>query len=66
MVTAGLSLTAVARTARISKSTLSDYLAGRIRNASGQFNIMLAYCKLTGQVTTLKQFWGELLNRDVA
>jgi len=66
IVSAGLQLTVVARTAKMAKQTLSDYLAGRIRNANGQFGIMCAYCKLTGKVTSLREFWGELLSRDVA
>ncbi len=66
IIEAGLSLADVAKETRIARSTLSDYLAGRIRNIHGQINIMLAFCELTGKTMTVRAFWGELTAREVS
>ena len=66
IIASGLRLADLAEAAGIAASTLSDYLAGRIRNIHGQLSIMLAWCSLAGRQATLREFWGGLLARDVA
>lgn len=66
IIGAGLSLSHVAARARIARSTLSDYLAGRTRNIHGQINIMMAFGDLTGKVVSMRDFWGELAAPEAA
>ena len=66
IIAAGLKLGQLAARARISPSTLSDYLAGRIRNVHGQFRIHRAFCNLTGGELTAREFWGKLLAKEAA
>jgi len=57
---AGLSLGEVCNTAGISKSTLSNHLAGRRRSHNVQLRILLAYNHLARKSLTIKTFWGDL------
>ena len=66
IVAAGLTQAQIAHKARIAKSTLSDYIAGRIRNIHGQIDIMLAFCDLSGQSLKVSEFWGELAAEEAA
>ena len=61
---AGLSQRVLARRCRLSPSTLSDYLAGRLRNRVRQIDIWLSFKELTGRRTRLRSFWGDLLGRE--
>ena len=65
IVAAGLQLKQVAQRAGIARSTLSDYLADRIRSAGGQLKIYHAYCDLSGERPTLREFWGVLSHEEI-
>ncbi len=66
MYRSGLLLQELAKAARIARSTLSDYLSGRIRNIYGQIRILDAFNKLSGEDLTLREFWGRLTAREAA
>ena len=63
VVAAGLALSLVAARAGFAKSTLSDYLAGRITSRHGQIRIAEAFGALTNQVISPIEFWDGLWRR---
>jgi len=63
IVQAGLRLGAVAKAAGMPESSFSNYLAGRVRNPMGQLRIVIAFCELSGQVVTVRQFFGKLASK---
>ena len=60
IIAAGLRLGDVARAARFSPGSLSDYLAGKRRGVLGQLRIAVAFRKLSGQKISTADFWGDL------
>lgn len=66
IIGAGLRCGDVATKAGLSNTTLSDYFAGRIRNIHGQISILMAFCSLSGQSLTVRQFWGALTAPEAA
>ena len=66
IIAAGLTLRQVAGRAGMAQSTLSDYLAGRIRNVHGQIDVLLAFTALTGESMTVREFWGSLTAEEAA
>lgn len=66
IVGAGIPMRRLAAEIRMAPSTLSDYLAGRIRCADGQLTIWLAFRRLTGQTLSARALWGKLLSEEAA
>ena len=66
IIAAGLSMSIVAGRARIAKSTLSDYLSGRLRNVYTQIDVVMAFNALTGQTLSVREFWGPLTAEEAA
>ena len=66
IVSAGISLGDVARDAGCSNATITHYITGRLRNYRTQTAIWEAYCRLSGQKPSLKEFWGSLLNERIS
>jgi len=60
IIGAGLRMADVARAANLSQSSLSNYMAGRVRNPYVQVRIVIAFCELTKQTITVREFWGDL------
>jgi transcriptional regulator with XRE-family HTH domain len=63
---AGLSLTEIAQAARISRPSLSNYLAGYRATFEIQYDIYLAFCRLSGtdlKALSISEFWGSLYRR---
>jgi len=66
IVAAGIRLGALAETAGIAQSTLSQYIAGGRKNYQTQLQIYEAFCRLSDREPTRsgeRRFWGPLLNR---
>ena len=61
-VNAGIRLRDVAAAVDIAPNTLSDYLAGRLRNWDVQLGIYLYYRTETGERIRVDDFWGSLLS----
>jgi len=66
LVTAGITCRQLAAAARRSPQTVSDCLAGRNRNIHTQIEILLAYCQLTGETLSVREFWGALTAPEAA
>ncbi len=66
IVAAGVTCRQLAAAARRSPQTVSDCLAGRNRNIHTQIEILLAYCQLTGEQMSVRQFWGALTAPEAA
>lgn len=62
IIGSGITLTRLAGEAGMARSTLSDYLAGRIANISGQLRIYAAWCILADRHIGPRAFWGGLLD----
>jgi transcriptional regulator with XRE-family HTH domain len=63
---AGIRLIDLAQEAHVSKSSLSGYLAGRQSVPEIQYDIYLAFCRLTGtdfKALSISEFWGSLYRR---
>jgi len=58
---AGVRMGDLAKTARISRPSLSNHVVGRRRNRLVQLAIWDAYRRLTGRHVSLRGFWGGLL-----
>ena len=66
IITAGIPLGALAVQARVSASSLSNYLAGRNRNHAVQLAIWEAYRRLSRRGDSLAAFWGRFLSERIA
>jgi len=69
IVAAGIKLADLAAASGMKPNTLSDYLAGRLRNVDRQFSIYTAFRRLSGQEPSgegFESFWGRLRGGRVA
>jgi len=66
IIAAGLKLEVLAKASGIAPSTLSNYLAGDLRDRDTQHDVWFAFRGLTGQELSISDFWGSLLNSEVA
>ncbi len=66
MTAAGLKLGDVARAAKISQSSLSNYLRGLRRKRAVHLAIWDAYRRLSLDAISLEDFWGDLLSKRIA
>jgi len=66
IIGSGVRLGDLARASNLAPSSFSHYLSARVRNLNGQLAIWRAFRRLTGRRITMREFWGELLAREVA
>jgi transcriptional regulator with XRE-family HTH domain len=66
IIAAGLTLADVSTKAGFARTTLSDYISGRIRTHDGQWRIWHAFCELSGRSPSLREFWGILCSSGEA
>ena len=66
IVGANIKFKALAKAARISQPSLSNYLNGGRSDRAVQIRIWDAFCQLSGQSIAPGEFWGELLSERMA
>ncbi len=62
----GIACGDLARAARISQSSLSNYIKGIRHGRQTQLQIHRAFCRLAGKKITPRKFWGKLLTKKGA
>ena len=63
IVAAGIPMKDLAREAGIHKSTLSDYISGRLASPETQTDIWICFRRLAVSEIGFEEFWGRLFKR---
>jgi len=66
VVAAGIPFGVLAKAAGLSAPSLSQYLAGTIRNERRRRDIYIAFRSLSGSTVSFEEFWGDMLSERIA